>query len=114
MNGYLQPWHPKVWNACKSACIPAPPPESDPAIVHTIGGGIACADSYILMALDPFLSPVSLLYVFTRYIYIYMQVARRLVVKCKVFVSKALSSIIISVGYLGKDNLPSCNFTKGI
>jgi len=25
--------------ACRSACMPAPPPESDPAMVYTMGGG---------------------------------------------------------------------------
>lgn len=32
-----QPCAPSAWKACRSACMPAPPPESDPAMVHTMG-----------------------------------------------------------------------------
>ena len=35
-----QPWHPMACMALRSAWIPAPPPESDPAMVYTMGGGI--------------------------------------------------------------------------
>ena len=31
------PKTPKLWNVFRSACIPAPPPESEPAIVNTLG-----------------------------------------------------------------------------
>ncbi len=34
--------------ACKSAWMPAPPPESDPAMVYTMGGGMAFI--FILLA----------------------------------------------------------------
>lgn len=34
----LQPCTPRLCIACRSACMPAPPPESDPAMVHTMGG----------------------------------------------------------------------------
>ena len=33
------PWQWKEWMVWRSACIPAPPPESDPAMVYTIGLG---------------------------------------------------------------------------
>jgi hypothetical protein len=33
----LQQWNPKLDRASKSAWIPAPPPESDPAMVYTMG-----------------------------------------------------------------------------
>lgn len=46
---YLQPWQPSTWNASKSAWIPAPPPESDPAIVQTMGGFAAAAAAAIAL-----------------------------------------------------------------
>lgn len=40
----LQPCAPRACIACKSAWTPAPPPESDPAMVHTMGGAGSTAD----------------------------------------------------------------------
>jgi len=33
----LVPWTPRLANAFRSACMPAPPPESEPAIVSAVG-----------------------------------------------------------------------------
>ena len=40
----LQPCTPRACMACRSAWMPAPPPESDPAMVHTMGGVGSTAD----------------------------------------------------------------------
>lgn len=40
----LQPCTPRACMACKSAWMPAPPPESDPAMVQTMGGVGSTAD----------------------------------------------------------------------
>jgi hypothetical protein len=34
----VMPWHPAAANALRSACIPAPPPESDVAMERQRGG----------------------------------------------------------------------------
>ena len=34
----LMPWQPAFANAFRSAWMPAPPPESEPAIVSSLGG----------------------------------------------------------------------------
>ena len=49
----LQPCAPRACMACKSAWMPAPPPESDPAMVHTIGdiGSTADVASIAVVAL---------------------------------------------------------------
>src|SRR6266536_5504215 len=33
----LAPYTPSAWNVLRSACMPAPPPESEPAIVRATG-----------------------------------------------------------------------------
>jgi hypothetical protein len=44
------PWQPIDFIAWRSAWIPAPPPESDPAIVYTIGG--TGSDGVDILVLD--------------------------------------------------------------